>query len=153
MTLARVDDSGLHFDEGLRYGHATWVDARGARTAVRARFEAGHILFEVPAQVLEASAYPAVLDPLLTAELAVDAPVQGVSIGGQGDVAIGLGTSSMLVVWTDGRDPAGTDLYGYEANLPGLDSVTRFAVATGHSNPYQPFVFGHAPGHRGLGRR
>jgi hypothetical protein len=45
------------------YGNGTWVDAVGHRSPVPARFDHGRIELTVPADVLAASTYPAVLDP------------------------------------------------------------------------------------------
>ncbi|MET0401238.1 MAG: hypothetical protein ABW123_02495, partial [Cystobacter sp.] len=73
---------GLHFaqgstDLGVRYGHGTWVDAAGQRIAVPARFEVDRIVLRVPALVVDGSSYPAVLNPIVSPELGMDAPVYG----------------------------------------------------------------------------
>ena len=52
----------------VRDSHGIWVDANGPRTAVPARFDGGHILLIVPAAVVNASGFPATLDP----EIVVD---------------------------------------------------------------------------------
>ena len=49
LGYREVGDPGLRFDDdatkmGVRYGHATWVDANGARTRLDARFEGGAIV-------------------------------------------------------------------------------------------------------------
>jgi hypothetical protein len=77
-----IDAAGLEYqhstDQGLlfagprltfTYGHATWIDARGERTAVPARWNAlaQRIVLSVPAEVVARSAWPAVLDPELSA--------------------------------------------------------------------------------------
>lgn len=49
-----ADSDGLHFD-GVRYGHATWVDATGARTPLTSRYESGAIRLTVPSVLVEAS--------------------------------------------------------------------------------------------------
>ena len=71
-----VDDRGLRFADAaggaLRYGHATWVDAQGARTAVPASWNGSAIELSVPEQVLAASAWPAVLDPVVGPEFPLD---------------------------------------------------------------------------------
>ncbi|HYO55626.1 hypothetical protein [Archangium sp.] len=95
---------GLHFAAGptglgVRYGHGTWVDARGNRTAVPARFEAGSIVLSVPAQVVEDSAYPAVLNPIVSPEFGMDDPVYGPADGSQYIAAVGFCGMNFLVVW------------------------------------------------------
>src|SRR6185437_17101768 len=61
-------EKGLHFADaasglGVRYGAATWVDARGQRTAAAVAYEDGAITVTVPADVVEGASYPAVLNP------------------------------------------------------------------------------------------
>lgn len=69
LTLASRDGAVR-----MRYGHGTWVDARGARHAVPARWSDGVIRLSVPAEVVAASAYPAVLDPTVSIEVRVYGP-------------------------------------------------------------------------------
>lgn len=97
---------GLHFRVGerfVRYGHGTWVDARGVRTAVPAQFVDGAIHLEVPEAVLESSAFPAVLDPQIGAESAIDLPVFGPAPRGRHMPAVGTDGVNDLVVWVDSR--------------------------------------------------
>ena len=53
---------------GIRYGIATWIDAAGKRTIVRETFSGGTITLTVPASLVAASAYPAMLDPIVSPE-------------------------------------------------------------------------------------
>jgi MYXO-CTERM domain-containing protein len=100
---------GLHFADartglGVRYGHGTWVDAEGRRTAVGARYEAGSVVLRVPEAVLEASGYPAVLDPLVTPEFGVNTPVGGQPApGDQLAPSVASDGTDYLVVWRDRR--------------------------------------------------
>jgi hypothetical protein len=64
----RDDGEGLVFAAGsarVRYGHGLWIDARGIRVPVPARFDAerGEVVLSLSAADLAQSAYPAVLDP------------------------------------------------------------------------------------------
>jgi hypothetical protein len=63
---------GLHFADarglGFGYGHGTWIDASGVKTAVSAHYRNGSIELAVPREVVERSAYPAVLDPVVGPE-------------------------------------------------------------------------------------
>jgi hypothetical protein len=99
---------GLHFTDartglGLRYGHATWIDARGERAEVRARYADGHIEMRVPERVVLAAAYPAVLDPILGPEFGIDEPVFNSKFAEQHQSAVACGPTNCLVVWNDTR--------------------------------------------------
>ncbi len=76
-SLDHVADDGLWLrtatGELLRYGHATWVDAEGRRTAVPARWDGARVAMNVPASVVAASTFPAVLDPMITPAFAMEA--------------------------------------------------------------------------------
>lgn len=105
-------DHGLHFSSGdgealgLRYGAATWIDARGERTSLAPSFEAGEIVLRVPARVLETSRFPAVLDPTVTAEREMDQPISSGAAGGDQtspSVTQAAGGSGFLGVWYDRR--------------------------------------------------
>jgi hypothetical protein len=128
---------GLHFvaggkGPGVRYGHGTWVDAAGRRTPVRARFEAGAVVLRVPRQVLAASSWPAVLDPVVSPEIRMDEPVQGApAYGDQLNPDVVSNGTDYLVVWAD-RQPGGVDLRGARVSSAGqvLDTGT-FALFTG----------------------
>ncbi len=52
----------------LRYGNATWIDADGKKTALLAQWNGREIELSVPAALVDASRYPAVLDPLISPE-------------------------------------------------------------------------------------
>ncbi|WP_342382052.1 Ig-like domain-containing protein [Myxococcus stipitatus] len=106
--LAFVDTSpgGLHFADaatglGVRYGHATWVDASGRRTSLAARFHEGRIQLRVPDALLKDSAYPAVLDPVIAPEMGMGQPVLGPQVSGQSSPVASAVGSTWLVVWKD----------------------------------------------------
>ena len=79
--IVETDAAGLHFaaPEGggarFHFGHATWVDAAGHRTAVAARWNGHTIQMTVPASVVDGGPYPAVLDPVVGPDLGTDRPV------------------------------------------------------------------------------
>ncbi|WP_437784629.1 hypothetical protein [Sorangium sp. So ce1097] len=100
--------SGHHFMDpaahlGLRFGIATWIDAYGARTGVPARVAGGAIELSVPAAVLEASTYPAVLDSLVSPETGLDQPVLTRAAEPQDHQAIAYGGGQYLLAWRDQR--------------------------------------------------
>lgn len=102
-------DHGLHFDGaemGLRYGVATWIDARGARTTVVPRFVDGAIELVVPTDVVERSAFPAVLDPIVAAEREIDVPAAVTAAPGEQSypsiVSLGAG-QGYFAIWHDRR--------------------------------------------------
>lgn len=107
---ATSDASALHLQmqDGRRffYEHATWIDASGARTRVPAVWKgspgARWIELEVPAALVNASRYPAVLDPLVGPDLGTGTRVlTQVSAGLEPDVA--SDGSNYLAVFEDAQ--------------------------------------------------
>lgn len=112
----RKTAGGLHFVDrvggaGVRYGHATWIDAHGRRTHVEANFDGVAIVLRVPGTVVDSAAYPAVLDPLIGPETEVDAPVLGPTVRSCMDPAIDFDGTHFMIVWSDRRD------WGYETDI------------------------------------
>lgn len=101
------DVHGLHFQStttGARliYGHATWVDATGRRTAVPARWTGDAIQLVVPAGVVDGASYPATLDPLVGPDLGTDTPVLTQASAGSEPVVASDG-SQFLAVFGDAQ--------------------------------------------------
>ncbi len=115
------DARGLHFASagagvGFRFGHGTWIDGAGNRTAIAARWTGATIQLTVPAAVLESSRYPAVLDPVVGPDLGTDNPVLVPASAGI-DPDIGFDGTNFLVAFEDHQriravrvDPAGNVL-------------------------------------------
>ncbi|UQA58388.1 MYXO-CTERM sorting domain-containing protein [Polyangium aurulentum] len=104
--------AGLHFKDsatglGVRVGRATWIDGRGRETSVPLRATAAGLELRVPAEVLASSAYPALLDPVISPEIGMDAPVLGPSTDSQLDAFVAFDGTQHLVAWTDYRPHSG----------------------------------------------
>ncbi|MBI5533374.1 MAG: hypothetical protein HY898_11710 [Deltaproteobacteria bacterium] len=111
---------GLHFvdrstDLGLRYGLATWIDASGRRTQIRPSWEAGTIVIRVPARVVDGSSWPAVLDPVISAEIDLD---NLASLAAQTQLAAAFDGTNYLVVWSDTSSTV-SDIYGVRVSKAG----------------------------------
>jgi hypothetical protein len=122
-------DAGLHFAAGdglgVAYSHGIWIDATGVETPIEATWDGAAIELRVPGDVVGRSAFPAVLDPTVTAEKAIDVPI-GSSPTGTISRSAGAAFSGAqyLVVWEDTR--AGTpDIYATRLSTTGavLDTV------------------------------
>ena len=50
---------------GVRYGLAKWIDARGVESPAALSFANGEIRITVPEALVTGSAFPAVLDPTI----------------------------------------------------------------------------------------
>ena len=97
------DARGLRFatgGEAFRFGHGTWIDAAGNRTPIAARWAGATIQLTVPAEVLEDSRYPAVLDPLVGPDLGTDTPVLVPASAGI-DPDVGFDGTNFLVTFED----------------------------------------------------
>lgn len=144
-------EGGLHFgggELGLRYSHATWIDANGVAVPIRALYHDGLIRMRVPQDVLSGSAFPAVLDPTIGAETAVDQPVVGWTGAAARHSAIAASPDGdqALVVWQDNRNGPQSDIYGARLGAAGqlLDPV-GIAVSTDggvQDNPTVAFAGG-----------
>jgi hypothetical protein len=126
MPYAGETAGGLHFRDpesglGIRFGRATWVDADGRRTDIQPEWDGRTVRIDVPADVLATAAYPAVLDPLVGPENAIDAPVSGPGSNGQfgASIAYDPGSDEYFVVWTDSRATAFAQVVGTRVGAGG----------------------------------
>jgi hypothetical protein len=98
---------GLHFRDGAgrlwRYGVATLIDAHGTRTTVVPRREKDLIVMTVPSSLLGRVAFPAVLDPTISAEEGMDQPIVGIAGAYSGNVSVAFDGAEYFVVWNDTR--------------------------------------------------
>ncbi|MCP3099024.1 tandem-95 repeat protein [Myxococcus sp. K15C18031901] len=108
LAYQAATSTGLHFTDerlgaSLRYGLGTWIDATGKRTRVVPRFQDGAIVLTVSEDTLNESAFPAVLDPVLSPEFGIDQPVVSVEPADQHSPIVATDGTNFLVVWFDTR--------------------------------------------------
>ena len=140
--------TGLHFLSGERlgfsYSHAMWIDATRTAWNVPVSWDGQQIVMRVPASVLDRSAYPAVLDPVIGPERTVDGRVDGFSGGAASEPVIAGGpASTFLVVWTDGRNGSERASEVYAARVSGSGSpIDRHGLPVAHTTllEHQPTV-------------
>jgi hypothetical protein len=116
--------SGLHFADGrtglgFTYGHGTWVDGKGQRTAVAAEYADGAIHLRVPEQVLTASAYPAVLDPVISPELIIDGRHVAADVTSRTHPVLAFNGTNYLLVWRSLRGGL-YDMYATRVSSTGM---------------------------------
>ncbi|HSN92444.1 MAG TPA: hypothetical protein VLS93_14525, partial [Anaeromyxobacteraceae bacterium] len=146
LEFAGSTAAGLHFADpatgtGVRYGQATWVDAAGVRTRIEPRWTSSEISLVVPAEVLDRSAYPAVLDPLVSPESAIDEPLLAAAPDAQDQPVAAADGSLFLVAWVDRRSHEASEIHAARVALDGtvLDPV-GFLVAGGPGTRRAPAV-------------
>jgi len=133
-----VREDGAHLREShLKYSAATWVDARGQRAPVAMRREGAEIVLTVEADVVAQSAYPAVLDPTVSAETTLDVPTATMEAasGHQSSPVTVFDGTQFITTWFDYRsytpqlfaarvkDLASPDPVAIDAGKPDLDLV------------------------------
>jgi hypothetical protein len=139
--------SGLHFRDPssgarTRYGHGTWIDRSGRKSAVPANFVDGRIVLRVPADTVDRSLYPAVLDPMISPEFGIDDPVQGPPAYYTWNPAIARAGNTYLVLWSDSRDGR-NDVFGarVDATTGEILDPTGFAVIEiANDDPTRPRI-------------
>lgn len=143
-VVTRTDASGVHLrardGSALRYGHGTWIDRRGHRARVEATGRDHEIELRVPADLVASSQWPAVLDPIVSSELAIDESVLGDATS-PFDVRIVRTDAGFFTVWSESV-ASRWRLYGMRLRADGtlIDaaptviattaSVDEFAVAS-----------------------
>lgn len=143
MQFVAANDTGLHFADpdtlGVRYGHATWIDASGLDTVIAAEYvetaQGGEIRMTIPGAVATNAAYPAVLDPVVEAEVAVDSPVVGPTGAHARAPQIASSGAGYLAVWEDRRNEVGTDIYAARIASDGtVQDTLGIAVSTANGS-------------------
>ena len=104
LRFAGASKDGLAFaggSGGFVYGTATWVDAAGRRSTVDATFASGAIAIDVPSKLVDTAAYPATLDPTISPEFPLEAPIY-VPASSVGVPSIASDGTNYLVTWSTG---------------------------------------------------
>jgi uncharacterized protein YjdB len=136
-TFSSATQGGLHFaGDGVlvRYSHALWSGKDGRQWPISARYDAatGRVRMTVPAGVIAATQFPALLDPTVSAEVAADSPVVAPTGQTQQQEAIAFGGGEYLAVWSDYRDSNDADIWGTRLASDGtvLDTLGLQIAAT-----------------------
>ncbi len=123
LKYVKETANGLHFADarglGFRYGHGTWVDAAGVKTAVAAHYANGAIELSVPRDVVERSAYPAVLDPVVGPEFGFE-PVVGARSFAQVEPSVASNGTDYLVVWSEWTGSNGPHIQAARVSAAGV---------------------------------
>ncbi|WP_224248727.1 hypothetical protein [Hyalangium gracile] len=145
LVFARTTEQGLHFTDartgmGFRYGHGTWVDGQGRRTAVPAEFSQGRIRMSVPEQVLASAAFPARLEAKVTYEMIIDGQLVAADLAVRSFPALAFNGTNYLLAWRNTRGGL-YNIYATRVSSTGtiLDEP-GLVVSTGPGNSADPQV-------------
>ncbi|KFE70727.1 hypothetical protein DB31_5769 [Hyalangium minutum] len=127
---------------GVRYGKATWVDAAGVKTPVDSVREGRALVIRVPARVLERSAFPAVLDPIISPEISPDTPVPAPNNTDESSPAIAAGGGLYFVAWTVTTSSSNLDVLGtrVRASDGAVLDVNGISLGVGSAHQLNPAV-------------
>ncbi len=151
QPLVARTESGFHFRAahsalGVRYGEAVWVDAVGARLPLTSRWVEGEVEIEVPAAALRDASYPAMIDPLIGPELAVDVPVTAAP-GEQRISRTAFDGTHFVVVWQSSSG-ADSDILGARVDASGRvvgpGAFVVSAAAGAQTSPDVACMAGHS---------
>ncbi len=139
--------TGLHFLSGDRlgasYSHATWVDASGISWNIPVAWNGQRIAMRVPSSVLDRSAWPAALDPIIGPERTMDTPVDGFTGGSASDSQLAGSGGNILAVWTDRRNGNEREAEVYATRMTGnADPIGQRGIAVAHTtlDEHEPTV-------------
>ncbi len=125
LVPAGATELGLHFSDpvtglGLRYGKASWIDGLGQVAELGARLDGDEIVITVPEDLVQSSAFPAVLDPVIGPELGMDVPLSTRAWSSREDPAVAFDGTNYLVAWLDHRYAGSTLIYGARVARDGI---------------------------------
>lgn len=145
QDFVAANASGLHFKSrgglGFRYSHAVWVDAAGHEWPIQAAWQADHIAITVPEDILGVTQFPATLDPTVSAEVDIDAPVSGGTGANARAPAVAFDGTNFLVVWADQRLSRDDDIFAARVSASGqILSTTGLTINAGPGRQANPAV-------------
>jgi hypothetical protein len=145
QRFVAATDSGLHFQSsaglGFRYSHALWLDSAGHEWPIQAVWKGDRIAITVPGDILAESTFPAVLDPTITAEVAVDQQVNGATGANSLFPAVAFDGTNYLVVWSDQRISRDDDIFGALVSQTGaVLSTNGITINTAAGSQRSPTV-------------
>jgi len=137
--------SGVHLftpgELGVRYSTAVWKDGAGEAWTLATHWDGQHIVVTVPAQLLDASVYPAVLDPIIGTEQKVDVATTGNTGASAIQEKVAYNGTNYLVVWSDQRNGPSADIYGTLVSPAGaVQNAKGIAINMGTSTQTNPVV-------------
>jgi hypothetical protein len=146
FTEATATPTGVHLMNpgrlGVRYSNATWIDSAGEAWSLPSTWDGTDIVITVPADMIERTMFPAVLDPTVGSQTAVDSPVAGYSGASAREPAVAYNGTNWLVVWRDNRRSSDdSDIFGARIAADGsvLDP-NGIAIGTAAGNQTLPAV-------------
>ena len=126
LTFLAQTASGAHFADAtgrarVCVGAAKFADSAGRTWPVATRVEGARLSLIVPDAVIAAASYPAAIDPLISPEFGLDAPVFLPVGAGQYNPDAAWNGSEFMVVWMDERNYGTTahDIYGARVSAIG----------------------------------
>jgi hypothetical protein len=145
QRFVAATDSGLHFQSstglGFRYSHALWLDSAGHEWPIQSTWQDGRISITVPEDILAQSTFPAVLDPTISAETAVDAQVNGSTGANSVFPVVAFDGTNYLVVWSDQRLSRDEDVFATLVSQAGVVlSTTGITVNAAAGRQLHPTV-------------
>ncbi len=119
MGPRRPSRAGTGLNLGaLHYGAATWVDARGARTAVGLIWDDGLLRLQVPDGVLRGTVWPATLDPVISAETSVGGLTRAY-VSAPRDAALAWNGTHFVATWHESRNGIAEGVYAARVDRAG----------------------------------
>ena len=118
---------------------AVAVDARGNRLALASRAAQHGLSIVVPESFLNTAVFPIAIDPLISVEFDLAAPITTAAPSAQFAPAIASDGTNYLVVWHDNRNGPELDLYAARVATNGtvLDP-SGFAITTATNDQWYP---------------
>lgn len=141
---ARVAEQGWRFagsqrEAAIQIGHAVAVDSAGKRLRLETVAKPGGLAIRVPESLLETAQYPLAIDPLISAEFELSAPVTTPAPSAQFAPAIASDGTNYLVVWHDNRNGPKLDLYAARVGTNGVVlDPSGFALTTATNDQWYP---------------